>query len=141
MKISFNDLSKPGFKLPKAPIQIQRDELLEQVKNLTNQLHEKTNLITELQKENALIKDVVAKTSSTIRDLEQEVLQKNVQIMEITGKNEHLQNEVVQKDNAIDLLSNEIQSQSTTIIDLRTNLEALENDVVVVLGDDFQHDA
>jgi chromosome segregation ATPase len=125
----------------KAPIQIQRDNLLVQVGELQKILAEKEVAIKSLQTELFANKQIVEETQisltekdATIRILQDEL---NLNKQVISEKNqlllqiEEMQKSLTEKDSNIKSLLEQFQS-------LNKQFDDLQNDVVVV-GEDFSH--
>lgn len=155
--------------LPKAPIQIQRDELIAKVAELKAELAAKNSSITALQAELASKSKIITDKDNTITNLKAELNTKGELIKQKEGIILEKQNIIIKKDEDINGLKSELnlKDQSVTeqqniitnlestlalnyeamaqkehnIEDLKAQLFQLENDVVILGGSDIDEGA
>ena len=111
--------------LPKAPIQIQRDELLAKVTELKEELTKKNNLIATLESELNLKTQAITQKDNIINNFQIELNLKNQAINE-------KQNIITNLEATLVLNNEAIIQKNHDVEELKHKLFALENDVVLL---------
>lgn len=117
--------------LPKAPIQIQRDELLTKVAELKKELAEKSNLIVTLESELNVKAQSLVQKDNTINNLQTELNLKNQAITEKQNIITNLEATLVLNGEAITQKDHDIEK-------LKHELFELENDVIILGNSDIE---
>lgn len=117
--------------LPKAPIQIQRDELLTKVAELKKELLEKNNLIVALESELNLKTQTITQKDNTINNIQTELNLKNHVITEKQNIITNLEAKLVLNGEAISQKDHDIEK-------LKHELFELENDVIILGNSDIE---
>lgn len=116
---------------PRAPIQIQRDELLAKVAELKKELTEKNHTIVILESELNLKTQTITQKDNTINNLQTEL---NLKSQVITDK----QNIITNLESALIFNNEAINQKDHDIEELKHKLLDLENDVMILGESDIE---